>query len=264
MSLTGRTVLISPSVTRAIAAELERYGARAVTWPPLAPGRPQSFAALDESIDNLFGYDWLILRNFNAADFFLNRLRELGRDVSELDSLRVCGIGEATIQRLDTAQVHYDVNQERLSSKKAFSAIEAYAGGLDSLTGLNFLIPRAAISGDFLAQTLADARARVDEVTAYRTCAAANSELAQIRALLSGGGVDCVAFAAGSEVLDLAALLDTNDLDRLVAGSVVACIDQGTAEMALEFGLRADTLPAAATTVDLARAVSECLSQTGR
>lgn len=262
--LTGRTVLISPSITGELATELERRGARILAWPKLDSGPVVNYASLDEAIENLFGYDWVIFRNVNAADFFLRRFQELGRDISELDALRVCAIGEATIKRLDESQVHIDVNPDRLSSEAAFTAIETYVGGRDSLGGLNFLIPRAAISRDSLAQTIEDAGARVDEVTAYRTCSADNADLAQIKGLLTGGGIDCVAFAAPAEVLELAVVFDTNDLHRLVDGIAVACIDESTTQTATDFGVHVDTWPTEATSPALASSVSEHLGMTGR
>lgn len=253
--LAGRTVLITPSVTRELASELESRGARVLAWLKLDSGNLANPASLDEAIENLFGYDWVIFRNFNSADFFLRRFEELGRDISEMDALRVCAIGEATIKRLDESQVHIDVNPDRLSSESAFAAIETYAGGRDSVSGLNFLIPRAAISHDSLAQTIGDAGARVDEVTAYRTCAADNTELAPIKGLLAGGGIDCVAFAAPAEVLEFAAVFDTNDLLRLVDGTAVACIDESTTRTATEFGVEVDTVAPEATIEALAQAI---------
>jgi uroporphyrinogen III methyltransferase/synthase len=254
--LSERTVLIAPSVTGELATELERLGARVLTWPTPGPAKPESLAPVDEAIEHLFGYDWIIFRNFNAADFFLRRFQELGRDPSELDALRVCAIGEATTKRLDEAQIHIDVNPDELSSEAAFAAIETYVGGRDSLGGLNFLIPRAAISRDFLARTIEEAEARVDEVTAYRTCSANSADLAQIKGLLTGGGIDCVAFARPSEVLEFAAVFDTNDLHRLVDGVAVACIDESTANTAGEFGVDVDITSSESTIPALAREIT--------
>jgi len=261
--LAGRTVLIAPSVTRELASELESRGARVLAWPKLESRPVVSHASLDEAIESLFGYDWMIFRNFNAADFFLRRFQELGRDISELDALRVCAIGEETVKRLDEAQVHIDVNPDRLSSESAFAAIETYAGGRDSVSGLNFLIPRAAISHDSLAQTIGDAGARVDEVTAYRTCAADNTELAQIKGLLTGGGIDCVAFASPSEIIEFAAVFDTNDLDRLVDGIAVVCIDEGTAKTAREFGVDVDVTSGEPTIPAFAHEITALVGSSG-
>jgi uroporphyrinogen III methyltransferase/synthase len=243
-----------------LSTELERLGARIVTWPTLDSGPCANDAPLNEAIDNLFGYDWLIFRNFNAADFFLRRFHELNRDVSGLDALRVCAIGEDTNRRLDEAQIHIDVNPGIISSAAALTAIETYAGGPDLVRGLNFLIPRAAISDDSLARAIEDAGARGDEVIAYRTCSADNTELAQIKALLTGGGIDCIAFADPAEIVEFAAVFDTPDLDRLVGGILVACINESTAGAAIRFGVFRDKVLTEATIEALAAAIALRLS----
>ena len=105
------------------AAELEGYGARVVACPTIEIVPPESYAQLDEAIDNLFGYDWLILTSTNAVEHFLARLGASGKDVSELDPLRVCAIGEATAERLVAAHVHVDVVPEKSRAEGVFEAI---------------------------------------------------------------------------------------------------------------------------------------------
>src|SRR5882762_3683854 len=71
--LTGRTILIASSAPQELRAELEVVGARLISWPKLDISPPETYASLDEAIENLFGYDWLIFRNVNAVTFFLGR-----------------------------------------------------------------------------------------------------------------------------------------------------------------------------------------------
>ena len=254
--LTGRTVLISPSVTRELTAELDRYDARVLTWPTLDIRDIENHAALDEAIENLFGYDWLIFRNVNAVDFFLRRFQELGHEISELDSLRVCGVGEAAVYKLESSQVHLDVIPDRLSSQSVFGAIKTYAGGGDAFRGLTFLIPGAGASRDFLPAALQDAGARVDLVTTYRTCSANDPALARINALVAGGGIDCLVFTTSAEVKEFAAMFETHDLGRLLAGVAAVCIDETTGQSAAGFGLTADIVPRDSTVPALAQAIA--------
>ena len=58
------SVLLSPSETdRELAVSLENSGARVWTWPSVVIHEPNDDSSLSEVIDNLFGYDWLILKN---------------------------------------------------------------------------------------------------------------------------------------------------------------------------------------------------------
>src|ERR671938_443320 len=106
--LAGRTVVITRALAQAreFAAQLEAYGARVVACPTIEIVEPDSYAPLDQAIENLYGYDWLIFTSANAVDFFLRRLAALDHDVGELDELRVCAVGTATAERLTDAHVH--------------------------------------------------------------------------------------------------------------------------------------------------------------
>src|ERR1051325_3218731 len=100
--LKGRTIIITRARAQSseFAAALEGYGARVVTCPVIEIIEPESYAPLDEAIENLYGYDWLIFTSVNGVDHFLRRIEARGMEVSHLDELRVCAIGEATAERL--------------------------------------------------------------------------------------------------------------------------------------------------------------------
>jgi uroporphyrinogen III methyltransferase / synthase len=240
-TLSGRSVLVSPNEAQGeLATQLTRQGARVLAWPILDVGEAENLQALDEAIENLFGYDWLIFSNVNAVNFFLRRFQTLGHEISDLDGLRVCGVAEATVHRLEESQVHVDVIPDRLSTQAIFHAVETYVGGREALRGLNFLVPTAGSSRGYLLEKMEESGARVDLVAAYRTTPAKDSGLVRINALLAGGGIDCVVFTSGSDVRDLAAVLDTNDLGRVFADIGVVCISEIATQTANELGLTAD------------------------
>ena len=113
-------LLLSPSVAdRQLATSLERSGARVWAWPELAINHPDNDASLSEAINNLFGYDWLILKNAHAADYFLRRfLTE--HQPEELEGLRVLTIGPEAAERASELRVHVDIALNRFSNAKLF------------------------------------------------------------------------------------------------------------------------------------------------
>ena len=241
-NLSGWTVLIAPTAAPELEAELKNYGARVIAWPQHEILDPESFTSLDESIENLFGYDWLLFRTGNAAEFVLRRFQTLGHDVSELDALRVCAIGAATAARLERSPVHVDLIPNSSGSDNVFAAIENYVGGRAALGRLNFLMPSAFMARDRLCDLLAEADARVDVVVAYRTVSN-KATVAHLTALLSGGGIDCVAFDSPSSVPNLAELLDTSELAEILNGIQVFCLDDSTASVGNDFGLSSRSGP---------------------
>ena len=257
--LAGRTVMITRARAQSaeFAAALEAFGARVVACPTIEIVAPESYALLDDAIENLFGYDWIIFTSVNGVEHFLRRLEAAGKDVSELDDVRVCAIGEATSERLVAAHIHVDVVPQKFQAEGVFAALENYLGGRENFVNLNFLLPRAAVARDFLPRALEEAGARVDVVAAYRTVRPETTDRARAEALLVGGGVDCVTFTSSSTVHNFAQLFDTRDLRRLLAGVRVACIGEITAQTAAEYGLRTDIQPSEFTAPALARAIAE-------
>ena len=256
-ALSDRTVLISPTETEGeLGKELAQHGARVLAWPTLDISALETSAALDEAIANLFGYDWLIFQRVPAVDFFLRRFRGLDHEISELDALRVCGVGAEALGRLEQSQVHIDVISDRLSSQLMCAAIENYVGGRDALRGLNFLAPIATSARDYLQEEIENAGGRIDLVATYRTYSVDDPNPVRINALLTGGAVDCIAFASQSQPSEFAAIFDTNDLGRLLAGVAVACIDQDTAQAGQAISLATDIVPKVAEASHLARAIA--------
>src|SRR5690348_10433832 len=176
--LGGRTVVVTRAAAQAaeFASELENYGAKVIVCPTIEIAEPESYERLDEAIDHLYGYDWLIFTSANAIEFFLRRLNNRGLKVEDLDEIKVCAIGQASADKLRDAHVHVDVIPAHAKAEGVFAALSEFVGGAEHLHGLNILLPRAAVGRDYLPKALEDAGARVDVVTAYRTVVPADLE----------------------------------------------------------------------------------------
>src|SRR6185437_4424125 len=185
-SLAGRTVVITRAQDQAseFVAELKRYGANVVLCPTIEIRELESYERLDEAIEHLYGYDWLIFTSVNGVEYFFQRLQTENRNVSDLDEVKVCAIGDATADRLRDLHVHVDVIPEEFKAEGVFSALEQFVGGPDAMKGLNVLIPRASVARDYLPKTLEKAGARVDVVPAYRTELPADLDRGRVAALL--------------------------------------------------------------------------------
>lgn len=257
-ALEGRTVVITRAASQAseLSSLLEDYGATVFICPTIEIREPDSYERLDEALDHLYGYDWLIFTSANAVRFFLKRLTGRGLKVADLDEIRVCAIGQRTADALHEAHVHVDVIPSQSTGEGVFIALAEFTGGSERLQGLNFLLPRAAVAREYLPQALEQAGARVDVVTAYQTVVPENFDRGRLAAMLAGGG-DCIAFTSPSTVRNLALLFDTHDLGKTLAGVVIACIGPVTATAALEYGLPVDIQPSQSTSSDLAHAIAE-------
>ncbi|HEU4795236.1 MAG TPA: uroporphyrinogen-III synthase [Pyrinomonadaceae bacterium] len=256
--LAGRTVVVTRAASQAgeFVAELEAYGAKVIICPTIEIAEPESYERLDEAIDHLYGYDWLIFTSANAIEFFLRRLNTRRVKIEDLDEIKVCAIGQASADKLRDAHVHVDVVPSQAKAEGVYAALTEYAGGPQYLHGLNILLPRAGVGRDYLPKALEEAGARVDVVTAYRTVVPENLDRGRLSAMLAGSA-DCIAFTSSSTVKNLALLFDTHDLDKILSGVTIACIGDVTAATAGEHGLKTDIQPAQFTVKDLAKSIAD-------
>lgn len=256
--LTGRTIVITRAASQAsdFVTALERYGASVLSCPLIEIKELANSDRLDEALDHLYGYDWLIFTSANAVEFFLKRLETRGQAVSDLDEVKVCAIGEATATRLMERHIHVDLVPNESKAEGVFSALVEFVGGIGKLAGLNFLIPRAAVGRDHLPKALEDAGARVDLVPTYQTVVPEDFDRGRFSAMLAGSA-DCIAFTSSSTVRNLATLFDTHDLSSVLQEVDVACIGDVTSETASEFGLRVDIQPREFNVEKLAEAIAK-------
>lgn len=263
--LTGRTIVITRSGQQAaeFARLLEQFGATVVHCATIEIAEPESYDELDQAIDNLFGYDWLIFTSANGVDGFVRRLEALGHDVAELDEVRVCAIGPSTAERLHDRLIHVDLIPSESRAEGVFAALASYVGGKENLRNLVFLLPRAAVGRDFLPDALEEAGARIDVVVAYRTLSAGRGERGHIEALLRGGAVDCITFTSPSTVSNFASLFDHISLEQLLKDVAVACIGDVTAARAAQFNLVTHIQPQQHTIPELTRSIVEYFQSPG-
>ena len=260
--LSGRTVIVTRAASQAeeLTKLLESYGAAVIACPTIEIRQLDNYERLDEALDHLYGYDWLIFTSTNGVEFFLKRLTERGLKIADLDEVRVCAIGRGTADKLHEAHVHVDIIPSQSTAEGVFTALSEFAGGVERLRGLNVLLPRALIGRDVLPKELEQAGARVDVVPAYQTVLPENLDRGRLSAMLAGGG-DCIAFTSPSTIRNLAKLFDTQDLGTVLPGVAIACIGSVTAAAAVEYGLKVDIQPANFTSADLAQAIADYYSQ---
>src|SRR5260370_11943987 len=120
--LSGRTIVITRAREQAAAfsVELEKFGARVVLCPTIEIVEPESYERLDQAIEDIYGYDWLVFTSVNGVDYFLRRFDTLGHERSDLDFLKVCAIGDPAAERLGAASVHVDLRPEEFKPEGEF------------------------------------------------------------------------------------------------------------------------------------------------
>jgi uroporphyrinogen-III synthase len=250
--LHGRRVLVTRPRLQAgrLVALLEAYGAEAITVPAISIGPPEDWGPLDEAIQSLDAFRWLVFTSANGVAAFRERLRVAGLDARRLAGRRVAAIGPETAEAVRRGGIEPDLVP---SEYRAEGLVETLRPRLDP--GDAVLLVRAAEAREVLPRELQARGIRVTVAPAYRTILARDGG-ARIRSLLESHRLDAITFTSSSTVRGFLGLLAPADAARLLGGVVVAAIGPITAETATEHGLTVSVMPHEYTVPALADAIA--------
>lgn len=229
--LFGKRIVVTRARAQASALteKLERLGATVLEAPAIAIVAPDSYQPLDEAIQALPSYQWLVFTSVNGVDAFFARLHAAGKDTRALGNVKVAAIGAETAFRLQGYGVQPDVVPFEFRAEGVWAAMEPLVQ-----KGQKVLIPRAEVARDFLPKKLTEAGLSVHVVSAYKTELDASVK-AELKAALVAGEIDMVTFTSSSTVTNLLALLDNNT--DLLSKVSLASIGPVTAETCYKYHL---------------------------
>jgi uroporphyrinogen III methyltransferase/synthase len=255
--LFGRRIVVTRSREQAseLVDLLEERGAEAIQAPTIRIAPPEDADALNRACAEAGGYDWIVFTSVNAVESFMGRLVANG-DVRDLKGVRLCAIGASTAQRAGAYGIRVDLTPDESRSE---AIVETLAASVN-LKGTKFLLPRADIAREILAEQLRDAGAIVTEVAAYRTMLAGGGDRSgdqDIYRMLLDRQIDAVTFTSASTVKNFAKIFGEDQAADLLRATTVASIGPVTAEAAQQLGIATTVMPKKYTIPDLVDALVE-------
>lgn len=212
--------------------QLTSLGAECLEFPVIKIIPPNDYALLDNAIDNLAGYDWIIFTSVNGVEFFFKRLYENGKDARALGNIKTACIGPVTAQKLRSYGINTDILPE---SYRAESIIKAFQN--ITVSGKRMLLPRAAEARPILPEELSKMGAEIDEIATYHTVNdAENADL--LIGQLKDGVIDLITFTSSSTVTNFKKLIPENRFDELLEHVTIASIGPITSETAEQNGFK--------------------------
>jgi uroporphyrinogen III methyltransferase/synthase len=254
--LFGRRIVVTRSTEQAgeLVELLEDLGADAIEAPAIRIVPPDDLEPLDRAVAEAATYDWIVFTSANGVDAFMRRLLAGPRDVRSLGDVRICTIGPSTAGRLARYGIKVDLTPTEYRAEAIVEALKQAA----NLRRLRFLLPRADIAREVLADELRDAGADVTEVAAYRTLPAEAAEREgdrDIYRMLLDRQVDAITFTSASTVRNFVKLLGEEPAVDLLRTTVVASIGPVTAEAAQQLGIETTVMPTTYTIPALVQAL---------
>ena len=248
LPLFGRRIVVTRSREQGavLARELRALGADAIEFPTIETIHPASFALLDEAIDGIDRFDWLIFTSATGVDAFIARLKVLRRDIRSIGRASICAIGPATAVRLEQYALQVAAVPREYRAESIIPAI-----GSERIRGARFLIPRAQVAREVLPEMLRERGAtEVVVAPAYRTVKPKGVAVERIRELIKLKQIDLVTFTSSSTVTNFC------DLVGKAKGLKAGVIGPITAETARERGFEVAVCPDKFTVPALIDAIS--------
>lgn len=232
--LFGKGVVITRPEKQAddLAKLLMREGANPIHFPTIKIVSPPDWHELDTAIKKLEQYDWLIFTSANGVAYFFERLSAKGKDIRDLKGVKICCIGPATAQQVESKGIKVDLVPQEFISE---GILKSFSG--KNLKGKKILIARAAKARDVLPEGLKKLGAQVDVVTAYETVGSGKKKK-ELEDLFKEKQVDVITFTSSSTVNNFVKIMGNNF--KLPADVKIASIGPVTAATAKKAGFPID------------------------
>ena len=231
LPLTGKTVLVTRAAGQSskFTTLLQNQGAIVLEMPALEITAPSSWQDLDNAIANVASFDWLILTSANGVNYFLSRLKTLGRDIRTLAGIKIAVVGKKTADVLQ----EYNLQPDFIPPDYvADSLIKTFP---ENLAQQKILFPRVETGGrDVLVRELTAQGADLVEVAAYQSQCPKTIK-PQIWQALQQKQIDIITFASSKTVRNFVQLVTakidkTTDINILLQEVAIASIGSQTSQ----------------------------------
>jgi uroporphyrinogen-III synthase len=174
---------------------LRLAGLNTVEVPVLEIHPPLSYEPLDNALQHLYGYDWLILTSANSVRAVNDRAAALRLTLRD-HGPRIAAVGSATAEAARKSGLHVTLTPENYVAESLVAALST------RIRGQHVLLARAAVARDIIPDALRRSGATVNVVDAYRNMIPADAP-DRLKAALAST-IDAATFTSSSSVTHLA------------------------------------------------------------
>jgi uroporphyrinogen-III synthase len=203
LPLTGCRVLVSRAKKQAsaLSSALRELGCHVVEIPFIEIRPARSFKTLDQALQSLTNYHWLILTSVNGVDAMFQRMTKTKVDTAALARLKIAAIGPATKAAIEARGFQVTVTPKEYVAESVVASLRR------RVKGKRVLLVRAKVARDLIPRELRTAGAHVDVAEAYETVVPATSKKRLQTALGGRRKPHAITFTSSSTVKNFVGLL---------------------------------------------------------
>jgi uroporphyrinogen III methyltransferase/synthase len=245
--LFGQRILITREFTKDY-EPLEDLGAEIFEFPTIEIVPPESYKELDESIDKIETYNWIIFTSANGFKYFMQRLLDKNKDIRDLRGIRICAIGTKTAEAIRNYGIKVDLIPEEFNAE---GLIETFIKGQGSrvkgqeLKNIKILLPRAEVAREVFPQKVRELGGEIDTPAAYRAIKP-EKHGKRLKRFLKEGRISVATFTSAATFNNFVDIMG-DDAIEILKDVTIAVIGPVTAKAIEKAGLKVSIMPKKAT-----------------
>jgi uroporphyrinogen III methyltransferase/synthase len=242
---------------------LEELGAEILAFPTIEIVPPQNYDELDNALDMIETYHWLIFTSRNGVKYFFKRFFEKDRDIRDLKGIKICAIGSRTAKEIKHYGLKVDLVPEifraeglteaiiKMQKREVKSKKKSASVGPKSqiLKGVRFLLPRAEVAREIFPETVRSLGGEIDVPVVYRTIKP-EFHGKRLRRFLKEGKFTVATFTSAATFNNFREIIG-KDVEKLLKGVAIGVIGPVTAKAVEKTGLHVDIMPRESTIDEL-------------
>jgi uroporphyrinogen III methyltransferase/synthase len=241
--LFGHRILITREYTKDY-EPLEDLGAEIFEFPTIEIVPPESYKELDESIDKVETYNWIIFTSANGFKYFMQRLLDKNKDIRDLRGIKICAIGTKTAEAIRNYGIKVDLIPEEFNAEGLIKAFSLQPSAL-SLKGLKILLPRAEVAREVFPQRVRELGGEIDTPAAY-SATKPEKHGKRLKRFLKEGRISVATFTSAATFNNFVDIMG-EDAIEILKDVTIAVIGPVTAKAIEKAGLKASIMPKEAT-----------------
>ncbi|MEG0857839.1 MAG: uroporphyrinogen-III C-methyltransferase [Terrisporobacter sp.] len=229
--LFGQNILVTRSrkQSSSLVEKIMDLGGNPIEIPTIQIDKIENNTELENEINNLNTYSYIIFSSKNAVDVFFDKLYDMGYDSRVLYNIKICAIGIETARCIKSRGINPDIIPEKFVAESLYEVLKDILNKEDKI-----LIPRAKNAREFIIEKLSE-KCEVKEVITYESIIDLSHKEEALR-VIEDGVVDYITFASSSSVKNFVALIGKENLYKLNQTKIIS-IGQITSQTIEDFGL---------------------------
>lgn len=230
LPLLGQGIVVTRPISQAekMVTRFSDLGADAIVQPAISVRPPDDWQPLDDAIQHLSKFDYIVFSSSNGVRHFLDRMLSTGFDLRQLANARLAAIGSQTAATLREYSLVADIQPESFRAEAMADRLAKEAGGK------RFLLLRASRGRDVMADQIRQAGGHVKQIVVYQSVDVAELQDA-VAEKLNAGEIHWITVTSSAIARSVCRLF-ANKIGDKTSGIKVASISPITSETLRECG----------------------------